>query len=179
MLTARRAVATLGAVVVGLTTMGASSCSTSSGTPAGSTTPSATAQNVALGAAVHVTDSSGGSAFVTVESVKFATAGSGPIAQPPKNGTFAIADVLIQDDAGAYNFNPLYVKYQEPDGTTSDAFSGNAITAGFDPTLSAGTLSPGQKTRGNVVFDVKVKGGLIQVTDPLGSVVGQWTVPAT
>lgn len=163
----------------GVSTLSLAGCSVSTGTPAGGTTPSATAQNLAIGAALHVTDSSNASAFVTVESVKYSMEAIAAIGQGPKNGVYAIADVLVQDDAGTYNYNPLYVKYQEPDGTTYDFGSGNAAFAGFDPSLGSGSLSAGQKTRGNVAFDVKTKGGLIQVTDPLGAVLGQWTVPAS
>lgn len=155
----------------------AASCDTTSGSPAGSSTPSSAAQNLAIGKALKVSDSSGASAFVTVESVTYATKGTGPIAQPPAHGMYAVVNVLFQDDAGQYTTNPLYVKFQTADGTTTTAFDGNSISAGFDPTLGTSTLNPGQKTRGNVVFDVKSKGGLIQVTDPLFQVVGQWTAP--
>jgi hypothetical protein len=66
------------------------------------------------------------------------------------------------------------------DGTTYDSSSGNAVTAGFEPTLDSGvSLSAGQKTRALAVFDVKTKGGLIQLTDALGVVLGQWAGPAT
>lgn len=175
-------------VGVGFLMLTAESCSTQTGAPASSSqaagdSASASAaahrQNASIGQAIHITDSSGLSADVTLEGVTYATAGTGAIAQPPQNGQYAVADVLVQDNAGQYPFNPLYFKYQTSDGTTYDSFSGNSVTAGFDPTLSSGTLNAGQKTRGNIVFDVKSKGGLIQVTDPLGQVVGQWTVPAS
>jgi hypothetical protein len=168
--------------------VGASTCTGQSGSPgtsnpsggaAGSSSPSsAAATNASIGQAIHVADSSGLSADVTVEKVTYATTGQGAIAQPPANGVYAVADVLIKVAGGDYSFNPLYFKYQTSDGTTSDSFSGNGLTAGFDPTLSSGTLHAGQQTRGNVVFDVKSKGGVMQVTDPLGSVVGQWTLPS-
>jgi hypothetical protein len=173
---------------VTLVTVGASTCTGQSGSP-GTSNPSgaagngasssAAASNAALGQAIHVTGDSGLSADVTVEKVTYATSGQGPIAQPPANGVYAVADVLITVAGGDYSFNPFYFKYQTSDGTTTDAFSGNSLTAGFDPALSSGTLHAGQQTRGNIVFDVKSKGGVMQVTDPLFSVVGQWTLPAS
>lgn len=175
-------------VGVGFLTLTAESCSTQTGVPASSSqaasdsasaSAAAQRQNAAVGQAIHITDSGGVTVDVTLEGVTFATTGNGAIAQPAQNGQYAVADVLVQDNAGQYSFNPLYFKYQTSDGTTYDSFSGNSLTAGFDPTLSSGVLNPGQKTRGNVVFDVKAKGGLVQVTDPLGQVVGQWTVPAS
>ena len=100
-----------------------------------------------------------------------------PVGLGPKDGVYAITDVLVQVDAGQYSVSPLDVKYQEPDGTTYDFSGGNAVMAGFDPTLGSGTVSAGW-ARGNVAFDVKTRGGLIQLTDALGVVLGQWTGPA-
>ena len=68
---------------------------TTAGTPAGSSTPSAAAQNLALGAALHVTGDNSLSAFVTVESVKYETAGIGAAAQAPQNGLYAVVDVAF------------------------------------------------------------------------------------
>lgn len=162
-------------------TVSAAGCSVSAGTPAGDTTPSATAQNLAIGKTLHVTSDALGnaiSAFITVESVKFTLSPIADIGLGPKNGVFTVVDMLIQVDAGRFDYNPSYVKYQEPDGTTYDYLS-SASGAGFDPSLSYGSLSAGQKTRGNVTFDVKAKGGgVIQLTDAIGTVIGQWTVPA-
>lgn len=177
-MTIRRAIvsAAIGVALLGIT---AASCDTTTSSPAGSSTPSTAAKNLAVGAALKVTDISGGSAFVTVESITYSKAGNGVLAQLSANGVYAVVNVLVQDDAGQYSANPFYVKFQAADGTTYDAYSGNAATAGFDPQLSASTLNPGQKTRGNVVFDIKDKGGLVQITDSLLQVIGQWTAPAS
>ena len=186
--TKRLLTAAVGAAI----TMAAAGCGTpTTGTQAGgtTTTTSATGQNLAIGKTFHVTNATGNNnitnaagvdAFVTVESVKYsAESAIGAIGQQPKNGSYAIADVLIQVNAGNYDYSEGRVKYQEPDGTTYDLLSGNAASAGFDPSLGQGSLSAGQKTRGYVTFDVKSRGGLIQLTDILGAVIGQWTVPAT
>jgi hypothetical protein len=65
------------------------------------TTPSHPQQSVSsasaagIGQAVRVSDSSGLVAVVTVEKVTYATVGRGADAQPPRNGFYAVADVLI------------------------------------------------------------------------------------
>src|ERR1700730_2193262 len=153
---------------VTLVTVGASTCTGQSGSP-GTSNPSGgsgngasaspAASNAALGQAIHITGDSGLSADVTVEKVTYATTGQGPIAQPSANGVYAVADVLIRVAAGDYSFNPFYFKYQTSDGTTTDAFSGNSLTTACAPALSSGPLPAGQQTRGNIVFDVKSKGG--------------------
>ena len=61
-------------------------------------------------------------------------------------------------------------------GNAYTAFDGNAMLSGYDPVLSAGTLHAGKSTRGNVIFDVPTPHGGLQVTDPLGAVVGEWNV---
>jgi hypothetical protein len=138
---------------------------------------SATApQNAAVGQGLHVTGNEGVDATVVLSTVTVATKGPGGIAEAPKNGHYVVGKFLITDTAGAYNFNPLYLKFQSADGTTYGALDGNSATAGFEPALSAGSLSAGQKTGGVVAFDVPEVHGTIQLTDPLGGVVGQWTV---
>jgi hypothetical protein len=145
-----------------------SSSSQSSGSSKSSTV-------VPLGTSIHVTGDGGLSSDVTIQSVNYHTSGTGDIAQPPANGQYAVADVLIVVHSGQYAFNPLYFKYQAQGSTTYDPLSGNASSAGFDPSLDSGTLNPGQTTRGFVTFDVpKGQGQDIQLTDPVGSVVGEW-----
>lgn len=149
--------------------------------PSGPAQPAASAKpktptDAPVGGSLHVTDGNGLDVSVQLVSVTPAAKGAGQYASPPQHGTFAVAKLLITDSAGAYSFNPLYLKFQLPDGTTFDAFDGNAISAGFEPMLSAGQLGPGQKTGGLVVFDVPAPHGKIQLTDPLGGVVGQWVV---
>lgn len=144
-------------------------------TSAASAAAKPAASDAAVGQAVAITGREGLAATVTVVTLTTFKAGPGAIAQPPKNGSFAVAYVLISATGGTYNFNPLYIKYQAEDGTTYGALDGNSAMAGFEPGLSAGTLTAGQKTRGKVAFDVPAGGhGLIQMTDPLGGVVAQW-----
>jgi Domain of unknown function (DUF4352) len=137
---------------------------------------------VAVGQALKVTDDQGTTAFITVESVKYSptNAVAALVSEyPPKNGLFAVVNVLVEVDAGAYPFNSVYFKWQTPDATTYSVIDGNAVFAGFEPAFGSGKLSTGQKTRGNVVFDVPTKGGLLQLTSPTLDVIGQWTMPST
>jgi hypothetical protein len=97
------------------------------------------------------------------------------IGSPPANGEYVVADVTISDVSGQYDFNPLYFNYVTATSHSFTSLDGNAAMAGFDPSLSAGTLSAGDRTGGFVTFDVpKGAGAEIQLTDPLGSVIGTW-----
>lgn len=144
----------------------------------GSTTDTSVGQisDAAVGQALHVTGNGGLDATVVLESVTTARVGPGSIAEAPKNGNYVVGKFVITDNSGSYAFNVLYLKFQTSDGSTFTELDGNAVTAGFEPSLSAGSLNPGQKTGGVVAFDVPATHGLIQLTDPLGGVVGQWTV---
>ena len=148
----------------------------SSGSPATGSDKTTATKNAAVGQALHVTGNDGLDANVTLLSVMHAVKGPGAAAMPAKNGVYVAAKFVISDIAGKYDFNLLYLKFQVADGTTYTGLDGNASLAGFEPSLSAGSLNPGQKTGGFVAFDVPSAHGTIQLTDPLGGVVGQWTV---
>lgn len=147
------------------------------GSPGSSSSNSSSSGNVVvpLGTSIHITGPNNLSADVTVFKVDYFQQGQGGAAAPSANGQFAVGDVGIKVTSGRYDFNPFYFLYQAQGGTTYDMTAGNAVPAAFDPTLQAGTLGPGQDTRGLVTFDVpKGQGRDIQVTDPFGAVVGQW-----
>lgn len=128
-----------------------------------------------LGTSIHVTGAGGLDADVTIVRMDYHAKGRGEFAQAPEHGQFAVADVLVRVHAGSYDFNPLYFKYQAADATSFDALSGNAVSAGFDPSLDAGSLGASQSTRGFVTFDVPQGAGRdVQLTDQLGSVIGEW-----
>jgi Domain of unknown function (DUF4352) len=173
------------AALLGLAIAGCSTQTGSTGTTAtagGSPTTSSSkgsskSVNVPIGTSIHVTGTDNLSADVTILKVDYFKQGKGEIAQSPQNGQYAVADASVKVTSGKYPFNTLYFKYQAQDGKTFDPFAGHATSAGFEPSLSAGELSGGQTTRGMVVFDVPIgKGQVIQLTDPLGSVIGQWTL---
>lgn len=127
------------------------------------------------GQTAHLGFDDGTKVDVTVESVADKTTGIGSLAQAPQFGHFAVADVLIVNVTGSYDYNPLDFGFQEPDATTYNADGGNAIFAGFEPALHSGTLTTGQKIRGLITFDVKdVAGGFVQVGDG-SKVLAQWS----
>jgi hypothetical protein len=74
---------------------------------------------------------------------------------------------------------PFAFTYQTNDGRTYPAFFDNALESGFDPMLLAAGGLPKGLTYGNVVFDVPLKGGVIQMTDPSSGIVGRWRLPAS
>ncbi len=143
---------------------------------AGTSTAPKAATKAKVGDSLHVTGPNGLDASVALVSVTGAAKGAGDLAETPKNGTFAVADILITVAAGDYSYNALYFKFQVADGTSYDFLAGNGSSSGFDPFLSSGTLHAGQKTRGKIAFDVPAAHGTIQLSDPLGGVVGEWTV---
>lgn len=146
------------------------------GPPSTTTAPAASSSSdTTIGQPLDYTSDDGTKATVTVLTVTPHPKGTGPLAQPPANGTYLVADILISVTAGTYNSNPLYWRWQDADATTVSFLDGNASTAGYGPQLSTGDLHAGQKTRGKVTFDAKAKaGGLIQLTDALGDVLAQW-----
>lgn len=90
---------------------------------------------------------------------------------PPENGTYAVVTASISVKAGSYRWDPLYFTYQAANGRTYKAFDGNAWWAAYSP---ANVLSAGQSIRVQITFDVPAVGRDIQLTYPLGTVVGQW-----
>jgi hypothetical protein len=78
----------------------------------------------------------------------------------------------------AGSFLPVSFVYRANDGSTTAAFSGNALVSGYAPMfLTPEGVSSGV-TYGNVVFDVPSTGGVIQMTDRFSNVVGTWRLPA-
>jgi hypothetical protein len=80
----------------------------------------------------------------------------------PKNGLYYVVTVTIVCTEGTYTANPSAFKFVAADGTVYDW----TITGRFDPTLSFTELNAGQRTSGNIVFDVPpaaLEGGKIQM----------------
>lgn len=143
---------------------------------AGTSAPAPAAKNAAVGQALRITGDAELAASVTLVKVTTHAAGStgSDIAEPPANGAYHVCDILITVTGGSYDYNLLYFKWQEADGTTVGPNDGHGTFSGYEPTISAGKLSAGQRIRGNVTFDAPKGHGLIQLEDPLGSVIGQW-----
>jgi len=79
----------------------------------------------------------------------------------PDNGVFLVVQVTVVCNEGTYHANPFNFKFVGPDGTVYEhAF------ASFDGDLNATDLNAGQRTSGNIVFDVPpaaIQGGKIQL----------------
>ena len=133
------------------------------------------AKSAAVGQALNITGDGGLVATVTLASVTPHATGTGDIAQAPKKGMYVVANVKIAVTSGTYNFNPLYFKDISSDDNAYTVLDGNGTSAGYDPALDSGALTAGSRTGGNLTFDVPSAHGTLQLTDPLGSVIGSWT----
>jgi hypothetical protein len=75
-----------------------------------------------------------------------------------------VCDVTIENigtEREAYN--PFYFKFRDADG-----FEYTPSMFAPDPSMSSGELSPGEKTRGNVAFEVKPGAkGIIMIYTPM------------
>lgn len=70
--------------------------------------------------------------------------------KPKEGNIFLVVDVTIESvDKDAAAYNPLYFDVKDADGFE---YSYNFTSP--DPTLKSGELSPGEKARGNVAFEV-------------------------
>jgi len=84
---------------------------------------------------------------------------------PPEEGkVLVVCDVTIENigtEREAYN--PFYFKFRDADG-----FEYTPSMFAPDPSMSSGELSPGEKTRGNVAFEVKPGAkGIIMIYTPM------------
>lgn len=116
-------------------------------------------------------------ASVTVFSVTNHAGGMGRFADAPKNGQYAVVDVMVlgEGPGNGFLYSPYYIQYQTPDGMTYTIRDGNAHNSGYEPRLGQGYLTAGQRTRGTVSLDVPVgEHGVIQIVEVEGMVVGRW-----
>jgi hypothetical protein len=190
-------------------------------------------RTAALGHTIHITESNGLSADVTIEKVVFAS-GSDIFNPPPANGLHAVADVLVSIPAAlavqsppaqytdevsvlsqqlaqlqtaevdndvararvlqliiasdqlklsklALALMPFHLEYVTSRGDIYPAWGGSTDTSGFEPQVYSGSSPNGVMDGGltslAVVFDASSRGGMIQVTDSHGRVVGRWQAP--
>ena len=82
-------------------------------------------------------------------------------ATPPKNGTYLLLDVLWETEAGKTSSNPLYFSAKDASGRKAD------INMFADKQLGAGTVLPGDKSRGFIAFDVAAGPVTVMISDPL------------
>jgi hypothetical protein len=80
----------------------------------------------------------------------------------PSNGVYLVVMATIVCTEGTYIASPFDFTFVAADGTVHDP----TFTLGFEPHLDSITLNAGQRTAGNVVFDVPkaaITGAKIQV----------------
>lgn len=115
--------------------------------PGATAVPAATAAPIALGQVGDRIESNG--IALTVNSVS-ATDNVNDVFKPKEGNIFLVADVTIESvDKDPANYNPLYFKVKDADG-----FEYSYAFTSPDPSLKSGELSPGDKARGNVAFEV-------------------------
>lgn len=110
-------------------------------------------------------------AVITVQSVTPQAQGQDAYSKPV--GQYLVAAVAIDCTTGTYQANPLNFAFVAADGTRIQA-----TYTPFDPMLTSVALQAGQKTAGNVVFDVPVgpvTGAKIAIRGTLGNKdLGYW-----
>lgn len=135
------------------------------------------ASTVKVGATLVLTDKMLGeesSAEITVAAPKTATKDKSGFGKPEK-GQYLVLTVTAVSKTGKYHANPFSFKLVGADNTVYET-----AFAEFPPQLNAADLAAGQKTSGNIVFDIP-KGALtgmkVALKDPLGeSDLGYWTL---
>lgn len=82
-------------------------------------------------------------------------------ATPAKNGSYLLLDVLWETEAGKTSSNPLYFSAKDASGRKAD------ISMFADNQLGAGTVLPGDKSRGFVAFDIAPGASTVMISTPL------------
>jgi hypothetical protein len=89
-----------------------------------------------------------------------------------------LAQLLVEK-----NSEPINLEYVTSGGQVYPAWDGNSASSAFASKTYLGSSPAGVADNGRtsvtVVFDVPSRGGVIQMTDSLGKVIGRWLVPAT
>ncbi|CAM3307499.1 Telomeric repeat-binding factor 2 [Arthrobacter ulcerisalmonis] len=99
--------------------------------------------------------------ITVVSAVRADTVTSGAFATPPKNGTYLLMDVLWETESGTTNSNPLYFSAKDANGRKAD------MSLFADNQLGPGEVLPGDKSRGNVAFDIAPGTATVMISDPL------------
>lgn len=98
---------------------------------------------------------------ITLSGARTADREPGSFPSKPERGKYLVVAVTIAQVNGTYDVNPFNFKFVAKDGSVYEA-----SFAAFPPGLQAVGLSAGQKTSGNIVFDVPtaaLNGARIQV----------------
>jgi len=103
-----------------------------------------------------------GTAKITIMSATYGPKlGSGPFDSEADNGGYLVLDVLWETAEGTSHPNPLYFKAKDADGREGD------FAIFVDDSLGSGDVPAGDKSRGNVGFDIGAGPYTVIVTDQL------------
>ena len=122
----------------------------------------ATSSEPKVGEAFTADMGNGNVARITILSATYGDAiTAGPFASPAKNGGYLTLDVLWETEKGETASNPLYFRAKDSDGRSAD------IELFVDDQLGSGDIPAGDKTRGNVAFDIKPGTSTVIITNPI------------
>src|SRR5664280_507001 len=137
--------------------------------PVGTVAPKLGPQQLSFAHAAVITDGAS-SAKVQVLAPRFYTSNNSPILpMTPKYGFYEVLTVGFTGVTGKFDENEFSFYIRGEDGIH---YTG-ALVAGFDPQLTATTLTPGEPVKGNIVFDVPTKTGTL-VYESGGEALKEW-----
>ena len=129
-------------------------------------------QNLPIGESVGVTVYAG-EGTVTLITVERKTAAADEYADAPTKGNYVVLDVSYEATDGELNYNLFDWTIRDAEGRRYDA---GGSYDGYEPSLSSGTLSKGNKARGLVVIDAPV-GPLTAEYTPSSIAPATWAIP--
>lgn len=148
-----------------------SSASAATRSSASSTTAARTTQAPAAVGETVTYQTSKSAGTLTLNSAHRVTGAPNRITSPPKNGTYLIIDVTLTVNSGTMTANPGFWKAQDPQGYTYTAQFAGVAEQGID----SGEIPAGQKTRGEIAFDVP-PGPLTVTLNPFTGPVATFTI---
>lgn len=129
-------------------------------------------QNLAVGEPVGVTVFDG-AGTVTLVTVERKTEAADEYADAPTKGNYVVLDVSYEATEGELDYNLFDWSIRDAEGRRYDA---GGSYDGYEPSLSSGTLSKGNKARGLVVIDAPV-GPLTAEYTPSSIAPATWAIP--
>lgn len=113
-------------------------------------------------------------ATITLTKVVKTTRPESSFGEKPKYGRFLIVTIQVKA-LKQFEINPFDFYATDAEGTHYEYANGNALFA-VDETLDVADLSPGEKLKGRIVFDVPKQALSVVYAPGIGSV-GMWSVP--
>jgi hypothetical protein len=129
-------------------------------------------QNLVVGETVEVTVYDG-AGTVTLVAVERKAEGADKYADAPAQGNYVLLDVSYEATEGELNYNLFDWTIRDAEGRRFDA---SGSYDGYEPGLSSGALSKGNKARGLVVIDAPV-GPLTAEYSPSSIAPATWVIP--